>query len=278
MTVNAARRPRRRAAAPPPEPIVVPAESIAIGEIDQTVFDCPACGRPLAMGTRRCPGCKTRLIIGVPMSKAAVIAAGGLVVGLLVGGATGAVFGFLSRPVVVTPAPVVLPSVAPVGGASGGTLATPVPIPSAPTGGGSTGAGAMPAIARSALTQAVTVNDHLGAASSSLSVALAASSFDPSDVAQILRAISAESVYGEQLAAKVASWSDSAALGQRLTGLYGAIHDTAGEGLLASVRNEAAYRKSARTMVTLLAGLRSVDAELRALAEANGVTLPGTAP
>jgi hypothetical protein len=277
MTVNAARRPRRRAAAPPPEPIVVPAESIAIGEIDQTVFDCPTCARPLAMGTRRCPGCKTRLIIGVPMSKASVIATGGLVVGLLVGGATGAVFGLVSRPVVVIPAPAAVPSAAPVGGSSGGTVATPAPIPSAPVGNGGW-TGGMPAIARSALTQAVTVNDHFAAASSSLAAALAAPSFDASDVAQILRAISAESVYGEQLAAKVSSWSDSAALGQRLNGLYGAIHDTAGEGLLASVRNEAAYRQSAKTMITLLAGLRAVDAELRALAEANGVTLPATAP
>jgi hypothetical protein len=274
MTVNAARRPRRRAAAPPPEPIVVPAESIAIGEIDQTVFDCPTCARPLAMGTRRCPGCGTRLIIGVPMSKASVIATGGLVLGLLLGWATGVVFGLVSRPAVVTSTPVVVPSVAPVGG---GTLATPAPIPSAPVGvGGWTGG--MPAIARSALTQAVTVNDHFAEASSSLSAALAAPSFDPSDVAQILRAISAESVYGEQLAAKVSTWTDSAALGQRLNGLYGAIHDTAGEGLLASVRNEASYRQSAKTMITLLAGLRSIDGELRALAEANGVTLPGTAP
>jgi len=209
------------------------------------------------------------------MSKASVIATGGLVLGLLLGWATGVVFGLVSRPMVVAPAPVVVPSVAPVGG--GGALATPVPIPSAPVGpGGWTGG--MPAIARSALTQAVTVNDHFAAASASLSAALAAPSFDPSDVAQILRAISAESVYGEQLAAKVSSWSDSAALGQRLNGLYGAIHDTAGEGLLASVRNEAAYRQSAKTMITLLAGLRSIDDELRALAEANGVTLPGTAP
>ena len=275
MTVNAARRPRRRAAAPPPEPIVVPAESIAIGEIDQTVFDCPTCARPLAMGTRRCPGCGTHLIIGVPMSKASVIATGGLVLGLLLGWATGVVFGLVSRPMVVAPAPVVVPSVAPVGG--GGTLATPVPIASAPVAPGDW-TGGMPAIARSALSQAVTVNDHFAAASASLSAVLAAPSFDPSDVAQILRAISAESVYGEQLAAKVSSWSDSAAVGQRLNGLYGAIHDTAGEGLLASVRNEAAYRQSAKTMITLLAGLRSVDTELRALAEANGVTLPGTAP
>ena len=39
--------------------------SIAIGEIDQTIFDCPSCSRPLALGDRRCPGCRTRLLHGV---------------------------------------------------------------------------------------------------------------------------------------------------------------------------------------------------------------------
>ena len=273
MTVNAARRPRRRAAAPPPEPIVVPAESIAIGEINQTVFDCPTCARPLAMGARRCPGCGTRLILGVPMSKASVIAGAGLAIGLLFGGTVGMVFGLASRPAVVIPAPVVVPSVAPVGG-PGGTLATPLPIPSAPSGGGPIGGG-MPPASRSALTQAVTLNDHLSAWSTALAASLGASSFDPSDVAQILRSISADSVYGEQLAQKVSTWSGSAEVGQRLTTLYGTIHETAGEGLLASVRNGAAYRQAAKSMITLLGGLRSIDAELRTLAEANRVTLPG---
>jgi hypothetical protein len=277
MTVNAARRPRRRGAAPAPEPIAVPTESIAIGEIDQTVFDCPKCARPLAMGARRCPGCGTRLILGVPMSKASVLAGGGLAFGLLIGGAAGMTFGLASRPVVVTPEPVVVPSVAPVGG--GGVLATPVPVPSVPSGNSPVG-GLMPPASRSALTQAVTLNDHLSASSTALAGALAASSFDPSDVAQTLRSISAESVYGEQLAQTVSSWSGSADVGQRLTALYSSIHDSAGEALVASVRNEAAYRQAAKSMIRLLSGLRSVDAELRALAAANDVPLPGatTAP
>ena len=138
----------------------------------------------------------------------------------------------------------------------------------------------MPPASRSALTQAVTLNDHFSASSTELTGALAASSFDPSDVAQILRSISAESVYGEQLAQKVASWSGAADVGGRLNAAYGTIHDAAGEALLASVRNEAAYRGAAKSMITLLGGLRSIDGELRALADANGLTLPGatTAP
>ena len=49
------------------EPNGASSESLAIGEIDQTVFDCPRCSRPLAVGTRRCPGCRTRLMAGVPL-------------------------------------------------------------------------------------------------------------------------------------------------------------------------------------------------------------------
>ena len=276
MTVNAARRPRRRAAEPVPEPIVAPAESIAIGEIDQTVFDCPKCGRPLAMGARRCPGCRTRLVMGVPMSKASVIGGGGLLVGLLFGASAGVAIGFASRSAVAPPAPpVVIPSTAPIGG-GGGTLATPVPIPSVPSGGGggSTGSG-MPAVSRSALTQAITVNEHLHGAAASLSAAINARSFDASEVAQTLRAISAETVYAQQLAVAVAGWSGSAEAGGRLSAAYAEIHDAAAEALIASVRNEAAYRGAAKSMVALLAQVRSVDAELRDLAAANGVALPG---
>jgi hypothetical protein len=79
MTVNAARRPRRRSVKPASEPVqTAPVGSFAIGEINQTVFDCPTCSRPLALGTRRCPGCRTRLVLGVPMSKAMIFATAGL--------------------------------------------------------------------------------------------------------------------------------------------------------------------------------------------------------
>ena len=40
------------------------APSLPIGEIDANIFACPACSRPLDSGTRRCPGCATRLIAG----------------------------------------------------------------------------------------------------------------------------------------------------------------------------------------------------------------------
>jgi hypothetical protein len=98
MTVNVARRTRRRATppAPPsinstptpqpaPEPVYTSADTFRIGEIEQTVFDCPNCRRPLALGARRCPGCQTRLVNGVVLTKVGMFVAGGLTIGIVAG-------------------------------------------------------------------------------------------------------------------------------------------------------------------------------------------------
>jgi len=269
MTVNAVRRPRRRAAASEPATIAPPPESLAIGEIDQTVFDCPNCSRPLAVGARRCPGCRTRLVAGIPVSKASVFAAGGLAIGLAFGGVGGAVFGLSSA----TPAPatpIAVASAAPGGGTGPGQTARPLASGLPGSGGGST---SMPSIASSALVQAATVNDRLRTASGFLTAALATSPFDASSVAQTLRSISADTVYGQQLADKVAAWSGSAEVGTDLGALYDSIHDNAVEALVMSVTNPAAYRSSARSMVKLLASLRSIDARIAEVATTNGVVL-----
>src|SRR4051812_7149175 len=279
MTVNAVRRPRRRGAAPPSDPIAPPPiESMAIGEIDQTVFDCPNCSRPLAMGARRCPGCRTRLVIGVPLSKASVLAAAGLAAGLIVGSVGGVVFAATHVP--SAPAGSAgAPSAAPVGGGSGGT-SSPSAVPSTASPAVTTAPtpqpdpDAMPPLARSALAQAITVDERLASSSDTLRAALAATPFDASDVAEILRTVSADSVYGQQLADRVSGWPGSADLGGSLATLYGSVHDAATTALMASVRNEAAYRESARTMVALLGGVAAVDAQARALANEHGVTLP----
>ena len=80
MTVDALRsKSRRRRRLDEPEPI-------PIGELDSEIFDCPACARPLAAGTRRCPACSTRLIDGIKATKAAEFVVAGLLIGSLVGG------------------------------------------------------------------------------------------------------------------------------------------------------------------------------------------------
>ena len=78
----------------------------------------------------------------------------------------------------------------------------------------------------------------------------------------------------------MAGWPDSASVGADLGTLYGSIHDTAGEALVNSVRNETAYRQSARAMVVLLAAVPVLDGRLRELAATNGVAIaePSTNP
>jgi hypothetical protein len=297
MTVNAARRTRRRSAAatPTPEPLIGVSDPLATGEIHQTVFDCPTCSRPLAVGAKRCPGCGTHLLRGVPFSKATTFVAAGLAIGLLVGGAGGVALGLTrATPAVVPPAVVpvplatALPSALPVAGASsgsgGGILQSAAPLPSAlpttGTGAGSTGTSTMPTSIQAALSQATTMNQRLEASGSALAAILTARQVDAQAIADTLRAMSADSLSAESVASRVSGWTDSAAIGTDLTTLYQGIHDLADQALDNSVRNAAAYRTAARDMLTLVAGTHAVDQRIAALAAANGVMLPGpsTAP
>lgn len=275
MTVDAARRTRRRASAKStaPEPTIAPAASMAIGEFEQTIFECPSCARPLALGARRCPGCGIHLIAGVTLSKASGFVAAGLAVGLLLGAGGG--FLLSSRQTATATPASAAASAAPLSGSNG--AATPGPTATAtpgPTALGSAGSAAIPLATRSALVQVVGMNDRLATADASLRAALAARTFDSSEVAQILRSMSADAPFRQQLADRIAAWPGSSAVGARLVTFYGSIHDTAENGLLASVQNRAAYRATATAMVKLLDGLPAVDTALRAAAESAGIDLP----
>jgi len=263
MTVNAVRGSRRRTSQTRPEPILAPIESISIGEINQTIFDCPTCSRPLALGARRCPGCGTRLVFGVALGKATLLASLGLAVGIAAGGALGFGLG-LSR---AGSAPVLAAVTSP----SESSTASSVPKPSAtptiaPT---LTPAPAdpMPALARSSLLQALGVNDRLRTNGLALKAAASARRFDPSAVAVILRSMSADTVFGQQLVGQLADWPSSAAVARDLNALYGQVHDASTAGLDASVRNAAAYRAAAATVLKILAGLPAASAEVNAVAK-----------
>ena len=279
MTVDAARRTRRRASAKgaTPEPTIAPTAWIAIGEFDQTIFECPSCARPLALGARRCPGCGTRLIAGVTLGKASGFLAAGLAVGLLLGAGGGVL---LSARLAAAGAPAsAAASAAPPTGSNGtgsgtftrGPTATATP---SPTTTGSSGSAGIPLATRTALVQVVGMNDRLATADAALRAALAASTFDSSEVAQILRSLSADSVFRQQLADRIAAWPGSSAAGAQLATFYGSIHDTAANGLLASVQNRAAYRTAATAMTKLLDGLPAIETAVRAAAESAGVALP----
>ena len=284
MTVEAVRRPRRRGAAPSPtgDPVSAPTAAFAIGEFDQTIFDCPACSRPLALGARRCPGCGTRLVRGVTLGKASLFIALGLVVGLLAGSAGGLVFG-LSQAAVAAPRQAATPpSAAPVTGTNGGghpisTVNVPSPSPGAPT---ATPIAAtpvpvpVPPVTASAFGQVLATNGRLAENRAALKASLNAAVFDASSVAQSLRSISADSIFGQQVAGHLSEWPGSSAVGAQLERFYGAVHDAAAKGLVASVRNQAANRTAAKAMVKLLDELRAIDTAVRTVAGSAGLDLP----
>jgi hypothetical protein len=280
MTVDVARRRTRRTtkvapAAAPASPLY--AESMSIGEIEQTVFSCPKCQRPLAIGVRTCPGCRTRLIAGVQLGKASAFVAVGLVVGIAVSAVAGGVLALgngISREAEIAArvaAALAAAEANPVPAATGAPVASSRPLATTPPVGGPTG---VPPLARSALAQAATVNAQLAAAVPVLQSALASREFDTYTVFQVLRSVSGNAVSGRQLAAHIGDWSSGAELSGSLAAYYTQIQDTAGEGLDASIRNQPAYKAAAKQMLELLGGLPAIDAQLRTVAADAGVTIP----
>jgi hypothetical protein len=277
MTVNVARRRAKRAGDGGAGTSDGP-----IGEIGQTLFSCPACGRPLAIGVRRCPGCSARLVMGVRAGRAVMFVTIGLIVGVAFGGGLAASLSAIRLPardaqVAQAAAAAALAAAAQAqAAASAVALATPAITPA----GGSTGTAppvTIPASSASALTQALVLNARLRDATSALRTSLAASKFDAQEVSQLLRDASANSVIGLQLAENLNAWSGGTAVGGRMTTFYGAVQSIAAEGLGASIRNEAAYRRAAAAMVTLLGGLGPIDGQARQLAATAGINLPAAA-
>jgi hypothetical protein len=257
-----------------------PAGSLAIGELDQTIFDCPSCSRPLALGARRCPGCKTRLVNGVVLSKVSGFVAVGLAAGLLAGACGGFILGAgraaAVAPVVAGAISSARPSVGSTGAPSGtpGATATQAATASLPA---PTPPSSVPAWTRSALLQVIATNGRLATAAGDLRAALKEPSFDPSAAAQVLRSISAQSVFAQQLADRVAGWPGSGDAGPALVTFYASVHDAAATGLLASVRNASAYRQASIAILKLLDEGPAIDAAVRATALSAGIDL-GAAP
>jgi hypothetical protein len=276
MTVNVARRRTRSRAAAAPE-----APSLPIGEINQTIFACPACARPLALGSHKCPGCRTRIVMGVQLRRASVFTAVGLFAGLLLG--AGGLFAAITLDRLVSAPDPGGQAAAAAGvtagqpaGSSPGTTATAKP--SAPVATASPRPTAAttdaPALTRSALGQAVALNERILESVEALRAALAAKRFDAFAVSQVLRTMSSDAVVGLGLTPHIGAWRGGATAATDLTAFYISVKATAAEGLAASVRNEKAYRTAATRMVELLAGLDAVDAVVRDASVAAGVTLP----
>lgn len=255
MAINVLRG-RFRPATTQPEP-----DSLAIGEIDREIFGCPVCNRPLAVGTSRCPGCRTRLVMGVPMRRVSVFVALGT---------TGAI-------AIVLTGVTLLSVVQAFAIRGGGSEANPTPAPTSPTrptpGGGPT-ANRVPSVVRSALDQAAATNLRLAAATPQLKAALSRSNLDGPLVAAILRDLAADATRGADLLARVGSWSEADAVTAELEALYRDVRATARTGLAASMTNDRAYRAAAQRMVSVLHRVGPVNQGIQTLATTIGFELP----
>jgi hypothetical protein len=275
MTVEVARRRTRKttkgasattsSGSLSPSSVSMPA--MAIGEIDQTIFACPDCARPLALGAHKCPGCGVHLINGVQVRRVSVFVgigiAGGLAVAFMVSAVGSALAG-----AAVTPDPAAVVTPTETASSAPATEAPSQPAPTAATG------STVPGIVRSALAQVATVDQRMATSAAALHAALAASEFDTIAVSQILRSMSADAVGALQLAPYVASWSGGVAASAEMTTFYTSVQQTAAEGFKASIRNKAAYQAAATAMVEVLEGLDALDEHVRDAAAKAGVVLP----
>jgi hypothetical protein len=239
-------------------------EPLPIGELDQDIFNCPVCVRPLAVGARRCPECGTHLIAGVPLRRAGGFVAVGVIGGLVVAFAimigsfaverASAVISF-ALPGAVTPS------------------AAPEPTAAAPT----TAPNVVPAVPSSAiaaLRQTTLLNQRIMADREQLATAVGARKPDGAKIAAALRSLAADASIGKRVVADVADWAEAGVVTSAFVDFYASMADRADSGLSASVTNDKAYVKSGKAMLKLLAGLPGLDAQARALTDSIGIKLP----
>jgi hypothetical protein len=233
----------------------------AIGETDASVFNCPSCARPLSDGTSKCPGCGTRLIMGVRVKRAISILVLGAVVGVLGGGvATASAITLSLR--AATPVAVAAPSASPVPP----TAAPTAVLPLAPSG-----------ATVSALSGTAVVNGRIALDADTLAAALASRTSTTIEIARALRSLAADATLGIDLAGRLDPWPDATSVALRLSDFYGAMADTARAALRTSLTDEATYRKSGAQMMAVLAELDAVDAASRSLATTVDLELPPVA-
>jgi hypothetical protein len=235
---------------------------LAIGEADAHVFNCPTCARPLTDGTPKCPGCGTRLIMGVAVRRAMTLIGFGAIVGLFVGGmVTSVVIKSLVDPTAATAFDPGDGAARPVASAAAGPTAVPVPtaIPAPPA-------------ALSALRQVALLDARI--AEDATALTRLATSGTAGDIAKVLRTLSADAAIGGDIAPRLAVWPDAAGLSGDRAAFYGAIASSAHGSLGDSISDTKAYRANAKAMLKVLQRLGPLDAASRALAAVAEVELP----
>ncbi|HVQ22237.1 MAG TPA: zinc ribbon domain-containing protein [Candidatus Saccharimonadia bacterium] len=238
-----------------------PAEPLAVGEVEDSVFNCPNCARPLAQGANQCPGCGTHLIVGVKAKLALGFVVVGVAAGMVLGGGAMLVVG--GRPSVASG------EVTGAGAASanGGTAAGASASARLPADLG------IPSQAVSGLRQASVINGRLSGYAADLDGALASKSTKGIVIARLLRSVSSDVMFGIAVAPTIAPWPAAADLSGDLGSFYAKVRDTAQAGLKTSVSDSSAYRLAGKRMAALLKKVATLEARANEL-----VTDTGLAP
>jgi hypothetical protein len=235
---------------------------LAIGEADAHVFNCPSCSRPLTDGTPKCPGCGTRLIMGVAVRRAVTLIGFGAIVGLFVGGmVTSVIIKSLVDPTATTafdPADgVAKPVASAVAGPTAVPVATAIPVPPA----------ALSAMRQTAILDARIADD-------ATALSRIAGNGTANDIAKVLRLLSADAAIGADIAPRIAAWPGAETLSGERAAFYAAIANSAHASLGDSISDTKAYRANAKAMLKILKGLPALDETARTLAAVAEVELP----
>ena len=238
----------------------------SIGEPDAHVFNCPKCARPLSDGTPKCPSCGQRLILGVALRRATLLAGFGLIIGVFVGAVlTSGVIGTLltsAADAVASTVDSVNPTPSPSATPSEEPVATPGPVE--PTG--------VPAGAISALTQTTLLDARIVSDAEDLSTAIAGSS--TVEIARAMRALATDAANGSAQMARLKAWSGAATVIAVREDFYDRMAKKALDSLQLPLAEGRRYRLYATDMFRILKALPGLDAMSRGLAAAAEVELP----
>lgn len=145
--------------------------------------------------------------------------------------------------------------------ASGSTPVAPSTVP-APTPSSSVGPRPTPGVDRAAIAICLEINGRLATDRAALQAEVAASTFEPSNVAIILRGLNADVIVASDAAARLERLPATATVGLRLSTFYEDLHHQVGDALDNSVKNAPAYRKAATATITTLEALPALNALL----------------
>jgi hypothetical protein len=225
---------------------------IAIGDADHEIFNCPVCQRPLATGASRCPGCGTRLLLGVQARKATALIATGAISGALVSGLLVALILLALRPA-TSSGPIVVdgPKATPSAGA----------VPQRP----------VPNAASNALNRTVGLNARMASHLPALSAAIKPSRPNSSEIARILRMINSDAGLAVKAVPALAAWSEGRLLAAELEQYYSDVRATATSALDITLNNASAYKRNGGRMVSLLQRITELQAAAKTLGDAHGI-------